>query len=592
MMPPPSSLSSPPPSSSSPRLSCSPPLSYRTRVGRREERRSSVDLSSSSFSCISLSHSSGSLYRPLLLVLPLSPSYPSKSHFALLSASSRSSKDRKTFSTTSSSSLSSPLASAVKTAAERARKRREEGRRLERVRRLLQAGKVSGAIVASIALATGGGLWCMYTFKRRHSLSSSSSASAGHAPSTYLDPSTSCLPRELAKKISITPTPLHLIDLKRQTRLSPSSPGPPSSQSHLLSPFSSSTSSFYENIFPSPDSLSQMLSSYPSFPVDTPETFLHAVSHVLPLELHLHLRDAFCRNLEIALIKRGREERRRDKEKNPEKDEEEEGEIKKIMSDIWLSLGLRPYQTFLSSIDFTPEIQAFVRSSSSSPSFSSSSSFSPSLDGATSGKIDEFLGACRDKISDILIASWQQQRYFDPHTYRDSRWRRTISREAGGRNIGTPIPFYSYADLDLHSPSFDRCRRLPSPSTSSSFSQPPPSQSTPSFFSSIVSFLSEPFSSSPSSGSPTTSTSPRSSSSSSLSEENEEKKKKEAKGDEKKKKKQEGEGGLYDEPVFLGSLDIADAVHALREYGVCIIRGGLTQSQLQTLQDSLYGDKA
>lgn len=288
----------------------------------------------------------------------------------------------------------------------------------------------------------------MYTFKRRHSLSSpssSSSSSFSAAPagdSAAFDPSTS-LPPELAKKISITPTPLHLIDFKQQTRAFPSSPGN-HPQSHPLSFSSSSSFSRYENVFPSPDSLAQMLSSYPSFPVDTPQTFLRAAEHVLPLELHLHLRDAFCKNLDGAL--KWREERRRNEEnRDNQKEEDEEGEIQNIISDIWLSLGLRPNQSFLTSIDFTPEIKAYITSSSSSSS---------SIDRRR--EIVQFIAACREKISDVLIASWQQQRYFDPHTYRDNRWRRTISREAGGKNIGTPIPLYSYADLDFNSPSFDR----------------------------------------------------------------------------------------------------------------------------------------
>nr|PUA91537.1 Phytanoyl-CoA dioxygenase (PhyH) superfamily protein [Toxoplasma gondii TgCATBr9] len=297
------------------------------------------------------------------------------------------------------------------------------------------------------------------------------------------------------------------------------------------------------------EALTELSEKYPFFPASK-ELFLKAASHVLPLEYHLHLRNAFCRYLALRLSEDVCKCRSPPSHQSPhgEKKEQEgsacqRGErvltadkVKATMREIWEFLGVSTERegddgahTFFSLIDFDSEIEAFLTRLQMPPSASPSSSCpSPS---PFSSSVEEFAERVKEKISDVLLTNWQRQRFFDPLTFKRSSFTRRISHEAAGRDVGTPAPSFSYADVDLS--------RYGRPFSTGPSSPPAVSKAD-----------------SPSSSSPSPSSS------------------------------------LSSEPLFLGTHQIQKAVASLKEYGVCIIRGGLTRQQLDVLQRTLHTDEA
>ncbi|KFG56189.1 Phytanoyl-CoA dioxygenase (PhyH) superfamily protein [Toxoplasma gondii FOU] len=521
-----------------------------------------------------------------LFPLPLSASSLSSSCPSAVSVCS-SSLSCSSASARFASSASSPLrqtatAAAAGRAAAAAAKRREERKLRERWMRLQKGLKVGGTVGAIFVVTAGSLAWFLSSLKRRH-------------PPPPVDPDMS-LPFPLADELCISPVPLSSLPTSsvssspcsaccsRDSSLSCASTCASncalacSSRSCSCGSEGSGSRSL-PNVYPSPEALTELSEKYPFFPASK-ELFLKAASHVLPLEYHLHLRNAFCRYLALRLSEDVCKCRSPPSHQSPhgEKKEQEgsacqRGErvltadkVKATMREIWEFLGVSTERegddgahTFFSLIDFDSEIEAFLTRLQMPPSASPSSSCpSPS---PFSSSVEEFAERVKEKISDVLLTNWQRQRFFDPLTFKRSSFTRRISHEAAGRDVGTPAPSFSYADVDL-----SRYGRCASPSPASSPSVPPSSSS--SLLSSVVSFFLRPFSTGPSSPPAVSKADSPSSSSPSPS------------------------SSLSSEPLFLGTHQIQKAVASLKEYGVCIIRGGLTRQQLDVLQRTLHTDEA
>ncbi|CBZ55294.1 hypothetical protein NCLIV_057170 [Neospora caninum Liverpool] len=403
-------------------------------------------------------------------------------------------------SSTSSPSGQAATAAAAGRAAAAAAKRREERRSRERWMKLQKGAKLGGGLAAALALSAGSIVWFLASVKRRH-------------PPPPLDPQVS-LPSPLTDKLCLSPVPLSSLLASVPSSVSSSSSSASACCGSCSVDASSSSSSLrtFPNVFPSARALDELCRKYPSFPASK-AVILQAASHVVPVEYHLHLRDAFCRYLSLRLAEVCGQE------KGNECSGKQCGltveSVRETMRELWGVLGVEGSETtgdnagnaFFSLINFDKEIETFLSrlSAASSPPSACCAASSPSFCGSSSC-VAEFVESVREKISDVLVTNWQRQRYFDPLTFKRSALVRRISHEAAGRDVVRAVP---EDDAPL--------------SSSSS-----------------------------------------SSSSSSLSS----------------------------EPVFLGTHEIQKAVENLKEFGVCIIRNGLTRQQLEVLQRTLHTDEA
>ncbi|KEP65976.1 UNVERIFIED_CONTAM: Phytanoyl-CoA dioxygenase (PhyH) superfamily protein [Hammondia hammondi] len=541
----------------------------------------------SSFSCVSspslLSPGLGArrfssrclLFPPPLCASSISSSRPSAGSLSSSSLSSSSASAR------FASSASSPLrqtatAAAAGRAAAAAAKRREERKVRERWIRLQKGLKFGGTIGAVFVVTAGSLAWFLSSLKRRH-------------PPPPVDPHMS-LPFPLADQLCVSPVPLSSLPTSSLSSSACSASCSRDSCSSCASSCASNCASACSssrsrsccsegsgsrslpNVFPSPEALTELSEKYPFFPASK-QLFLKAASHALPLESHLHLRDAFCRYLALRLSEEMCKCKSHPSPQAPHAENKEQGgsacqreervltadKVKATMREIWEFLGVSTERdgddgahAFFSRIDFDSEIEAFLSRLQTPGSVSpcpSSSSSSPA------SSVEEFAERVKEKISDVLLTNWQRQRFFDPLTFKRSSFTRRISHEAAGRDVGTPAPSFSYADVDL-----SVYRRCTPPAPASSPSVPPSSSS--SLLSSVVSFFLRPFATRPC---PAPAVSKADSPSSS---------------------------SLSSEPLFLGTHEVHKAVASLKEYGVCIIRGGLTRQQLDVLQRTLHTDEA